>query len=383
MKVVVLHNHYQLPGGEDEVFRAEADLLTEQGHAVVRFTVNNDSIAQMSKPALAAAAVWNQTTYRQLCELFRRERPDIAHFHNTHPLLSPAGYYAARAAGAGVVQSLHNFRLVCPNGLLFRDGHACEECLGRFVHWPGVQHACYRESRQATAVTAAMVSLHRVAGTWSGKVDVYIALSEFSRRKFVAGGLPENKVVVKPNFLVRDPGAATGPRQGYGLFVGRVSPEKGLSVLQRAWSALPEGARLRIVGGPVPTDLVPASNVEWLGFQPKERVYGEMRHAGFLVMPSPCYENCPMTIIEAFASGLPVVASDAGSAVEMVADRQTGLHFRSGDAEDLAQKLAWALAHPTEMAAMGRRARLRYEEAYTPAGNYTRLMEIYRRAKAA
>lgn len=381
MKVVVLHNHYQLPGGEDEVFRAEGDLLEAQGHPVVRYTLSNDSIGGMSGPALAAAAVWNHSTYRELRALFQRERPDIAHFHNTHPLISPAGYYAARAEGLGVVQSLHNFRLVCPNGLLFRDGRVCEDCLGKFFPWPGIVHACYR-SRAASAVTAGMVSVHKPAGTWTKVVGVYIALSEFSRRKFIAGGLPADKIVVKPNFLVRDPGIGSG-RRSFGLYVGRLSKEKGLPVLERAWERLPPEMPLKIIGGPISEQGRPAANVQWLGPQSKERVFAELREAAFLVFPSECYENCPMTIIEAFATGLPVIASDGGSAAEMVRDHQTGLHFRTGDSSDLAAKLGWALAHPEELAAMGLRARQEFEHTYSPDGNYRRLMEIYRRAKAA
>jgi len=382
VKVAVVHNHYQLPGGEDEVVRAECDLLAARGHTVLRYTVDNHSIGGMGRVALASAAVWNRAAYRQLRELFRAERPDIAHFHNTHPLISPAGYHAARAERVGVVQTLHNFRLVCPNGLLFRDGHACEDCLGKFFPWPGIVHACYRRSRAATAVTAGMLSVHKPFGTWIRTVGVYIALSEFSRGKFIAGGLPPEKIMVKPNFLVRDPGPGRHGR-GFGLFVGRLSPEKGLTVLQRAWELLSGSAQLKIIGGPLPDQVPALPGVEWLGPQPKEQVFTEMKNASFLVFPSECYENCPMTIIEAFATGLPVIASTGGSAAEMVRDHFTGRHFRSGDPGDLAEKVAWALAHPDDLALMGRRARQEFETGYDATGNYSRLMEIYRLAMVA
>jgi glycosyltransferase involved in cell wall biosynthesis len=227
-----------------------------------------------------------------------------------------------------------------------------------------------------------MVAVHKPAGTWKKVVSVYVALSEFSRRKFIAGGLPADKIVVKPNFLVRDPGVGSD-RRGFGLYVGRISKEKGLPVLERAWERLPAEVPLKIIGGPVSDQKRPAANVQWLGPQPKERVFAELREAAFLVFPSECYENCPMTIIEAFASGRPVIASDGGSAAEMVRDGQTGLTFRVGDSADLAAKLSWALEHPAEMAAMGLRARQEFEAVYSPDGNYRRLMEIYRRAKAA
>jgi glycosyltransferase involved in cell wall biosynthesis len=316
--------------------------------------------------------------------LFRDERPDIAHFHNTHPLLSPAGYHAARAEGVGVVQTLHNFRLVCPNGLLFRDGHVCEECLGKFFPWPGIVHACYRKSRAATAVTAGMISVHKPFGTWSRTVGIFIALSEFSRQKFIAGGLPPEKIVVKPNFLISDPGG--GEHKGrFGLFVGRLSAEKGLDVLQRGWGLLGQDFHLKIIGGPLSGEgLGPVPvRVEWLGPQPKERVFLEMKDASFLIFPSECYENCPMTIIEAFATGLPVIVSDQGSAAEMVVDHQSGRHFRTGDPVDLAAKVDWAVTHSDDMAAMGLRAREEFETGYSATGNYARLMEIYRLAMAA
>jgi glycosyltransferase involved in cell wall biosynthesis len=346
--------------------------------------VDNRSVSDTGKLALATAAIWNRATHRGLRELFRKERPDVAHFHNTHPLVSPAGYYAARAQGAAVVQTLHNFRLVCPSGVLFRDGKVCEECLGKFFAWPGIVHACYRKSRAATAVTACMVSVHKPLGTWSRKVGVFIALSEFSRLKFIAGGLPPEKIVVKPNFLISDPG--WGEHKGkFGLFVGRLSPEKGLEVLQRAWGLLSQDFHLKIIGGPLsregpgPTP----GRIEWLGPQPKERVFLEMKDASFLVFPSECYENCPMTIIEAFATGLPVIVSGQGSAAGMVGDYQSGRHFRAGDPADLAAKVEWAFGHADEMAAMGRSARQAFESGYSAAGNYAQLMEIYRRAMAA
>jgi glycosyltransferase involved in cell wall biosynthesis len=384
MKVVVVHNLYQQPGGEDEVFRAETDLLSSHGHTVVRYTVDNRNVGNMGSLALAAGAIWNKPTHRHLRELFRDARPDVVHFHNTHPLVSPAGYYAARAQGVAVVQTLHNFRLVCPSGVLFRDGSVCEECLGKPFPWPGIVHACYRGSRSATAVTAGMVSVHRALGTWSRTVGVFIALSEFSRRKFIAGGLPPEKIVVKPNFLMSDPGS--GGHQGkFALFVGRLSPEKGLDVLQRAWGMLGRDFNLKIIGGPLTqeTNDVTAGRIEWLGVQPKERVFVEMKEASFLIFPSECYENCPMTIIEAFATGLPVVVSGRGSAAGMVTDYQSGRHFRAGDPADLASKVEWALGHPDEMAAMGRFARQVFESVYTATENYARLMEIYRLAMAA
>lgn len=163
--VLVVHNHYQRPGGEDQVFAAEAELLQDHGHRVIRFVVHNDRIREASKLRVAVGTIWSAATYRQLRALIRAERPAVAHFHNTFPLLSPSVYYAARAEGVAVVQTLHNFRLLCPNALFFRDGHTCEDCLGRAVPWPAVVHACYRGSRAGSAVVAAMLSVHRALRT--------------------------------------------------------------------------------------------------------------------------------------------------------------------------------------------------------------------------
>jgi glycosyltransferase involved in cell wall biosynthesis len=380
MNVLIVHNHYQHPGGEDEVFRSEAALLESRGHRVIRYTLDNASIEEMRKVRLAASAVWNRGVRAALQELIRGEAVDVIHFHNTQPLVSPGAYYAAREHGAAVVQSLHNFRLVCPNGVLFRDGHVCEDCLGRPFAWPAVVHRCYRASAQATAVTAGVVTFHRALGTWSRMVHAYIALSEFSRRKFIAGGLPPNRLHVKPNFLTQDPGVGEHA-EAVCLYVGRVSPEKGLDLLQHAWSSVTPGPLLRIVGGPV-VNPGTQPGVEWLGHQPKNRVYAEMRAASMLVFPSECYENCPMTIIEAFAAGLPVIVSGRGSAAEMVQDGETGLHFRAGDATDLAARIAQLLAHPETRAAMGRRAREEYERRYSGESNYPRLMQIYELARS-
>lgn len=382
MKVAIVHNYYQEPGGEDQVFRAESDLLSSHGHTVVPYTLDNRSIKGTPPLLLAAAAIWNGASYRQLRELFRRERPDIAHFHNTFPLVSPAGYHAARAEGVGVVQTLHNFRLICPNGLLFRDGHVCEECVGKFFPWPGIVHACYHNSRAATAVRAGMLTVHKPLGTWARAVGIYIALSEFSRQKFIQGGVPSEKIVVKPNFLIGDPGL--GAHRGkFGLFVGRLSREKGLDILQRAWRLLGDSLPLKIIGGPLTGEEIESNSIQWLGPQPKERVYEEMKAASFLVFPSECYENCPMTIIEAFATGLPVIVSGRGSSAEMVRDQHSGCHFRAGDSVDLAAKVAWALTNDHELAAMGQSARQEFENRYSAARNYAQLMEIYSIAMAA
>jgi glycosyltransferase involved in cell wall biosynthesis len=384
MRVLLLHNRYQQPGGEDQVFLAEGDLLEAHGHRVLRYISHNDRVAKMSRPKLAKATVWNAEVYRELRALIRSERPQVAHFHNTFPLISPAAYYAARAEGVPVVQTLHNYRLLCPNALFFREGRVCEDCLDKVVPWPGIAHACYRGSRTASGAVATMLTTHRALGTWKGAVDVYIALSEFARGKFVQGGLHPEKITTKPNFISPDPGAGEG-RGRYVLFVGRLSQEKGVDTLLAAWERLREKVSLKIIGdGPLAPKVAGAAQrfreVEWLGRQPKDRVLTLMKDAQALVSPSVCYENFPMVIAEAYAVGLPVIASDLGSMSSLISHGRTGLHFRPGDPEDLAARVEWASTHPTELRRMREEARAEFEAKYTATRNYRSLIEIYRTA---
>lgn len=381
MKILTVHNYYQQAGGEDQVFAAESALLEEHGHHVLRYSVHNDQIMSMNSPALTKATLWNSSTHRELRKLVRQEQPQIAHFHNTFPLISPAGYYAARAEGVPVVQTLHNYRLLCSNAQFFRDGHVCEDCLGKTPPWPGVVHACYRDSRAASGVVATMLTAHRAWRTWTEMVDAYVALTEFQRRKFIQGGIPEGKIKVKPNFVRYDPGAGERPG-GYFLFIGRLSKEKGVETLLAAWKRLGGRVPLKIAGdGPLAGEVAGAiealEDVEWLGRQSEERVQTLMKSARALVFPSVWYEGFPMVIAEAYAAGLPVIASDLGSMSTLVEHGRTGLHFRPGDAEDLARKIEWALEHPSQLAMMSKEARAEFEAKYTAEQNYRMLMEIY------
>jgi glycosyltransferase involved in cell wall biosynthesis len=374
--VLCVHNFYQQFGGEDRVFATEAAFLEREGHRVIRYEDHNQRIG--SGVITGFTSIWNEASYRRLSAVASSQKPDVAHFHNTFPLISPAGYYALRRRGVPVVQELSNFRLLCPGGLLFRDGRECEECIKQRSLRPALTHKCYRGSRAATAAVTGMLTVHRAAGTWQRAVDVYIALSQFARRKFIEGGLPEDRIAVKGNFLAFDPGAGDG-KGGYALFVGRLSEEKGIRTLAQAWQRMP-GVQLLVAGdGPLNGTSWP-QGVTWLGHLPPERVLALMKDASVLVFPSTCYECAPMTILEALACGLPVVASDLGSVPEMIEHLRTGLLFRPGDAEDLARQVRWAFAHPEEMKAMRAAARKEFEEKYTAERNYKALIQIYEMA---
>ncbi|PYV70180.1 MAG: glycosyl transferase family 1 [Acidobacteria bacterium] len=387
MKVLTVHNHYQQPGGEDVVFEAERRLLSRHGHDVVVFEENNDSIQanSMSRSIrLAARTIWSQVSYDKLADVIRRSHPDVAHFHNTIPLISPSAYYACHRMGVPVVQTLHNYRLVCPAGNFFRGHAVCEECVEHTL-LRSVRYGCYRQSRPATATVAAMLTLHRSRGTWDRMVDRYVALTEFARRKFRAAGLPAFKLAVKPNFVEAEPGIGFHSRS-YALFVGRLTEEKGIATLLKAWDKVSDIA-LRLAGdGPMLQQLeqqiqkYARANVTYLGQVPRDEIVPLMKAARFLVFPSQWYEGFPMTIAEAYACGTPVIASRLGAMQEIVHDERTGLHFTPGDADDLARKVEWAWAHPDEMREMGQNARAEYEAKYTPERNYKMLMNVYEQA---
>ncbi|MBF2028657.1 MAG: glycosyltransferase [Oscillatoriales cyanobacterium C42_A2020_001] len=387
MRVLVVHNYYQQPGGEEQIFATEAALLESHGHEVIRYTIHNDQIANANPLLLAKNTLWNSAIHQELRSLVRREQPQVAHFHNTFPLLSPAAYYAVQAEGVPVVQTLHNYRLLCPNALFFRDGKVCEDCLGKPFPLPGIIHGCYRGSRSASAVVAANISVHSWLGTWNKAVDVFIAYSRFAMDKFIQGGLPAEKLAFKTNFLHPAPQPGEG-KGDYALFVGRLSVEKGLGVMLDAWRKLGGKIPLKILGDGPMAGLVTAAakempEIEWLGRRPLEEVYEIVGDAAFLVFPSEWYETFGRVAIEAFARGTPVVASKIGAITELVEHERTGLHFHPSDPSDLAAKIQWLLDHPTELKHMRHEARAEFEMKYTAEDNYQRLMEIYAHAQTS
>jgi glycosyltransferase involved in cell wall biosynthesis len=382
MRVLLIHNRYQQSGGEDEVLRQELASLIACGHKVSTYLRNNDDIqpgALVAQLTLGLKTVWAWDSYRELRAVLAAEKPDVAHFHNTFPRISPAAYDACRAAGVAVVQTLHNYRLLCPAAILFRDGKICEECTEHSL-LRSVAHSCYRGSRAASGATALMLAVHRARRTWTKRVDCYIALTEFAKRKFIAGGLPAERIAVKPNFVEPDPGVKTGTGK-YALFVGRLSPEKGVRTLLAAWERQ-HSIPLVIAGdGPLRAEVEASartnSSVVFKGWLPQEEVLSLMKGALFLVFPSEWYEQFPMSIVQSFACGTPVMFADVGTLPHIVTDNRTGVAFRAGDADNLAEKSVWAWTHQADMAAMGREARSDYETKYTARRHSDRLMEIY------
>lgn len=380
MRILIAHNFYRRPGGEDHVFEAECALLKAHGHFVHEFVMHNDDLSGLGLPSMAGSTLWNRRAYRQLGRIVHDNGIEVAHFHNTFPLMSPSVYFAARSNGAAVVQTLHNYRLICPAATLFRDGKLCEKCIGR-TPWPAVIHGCYRNSRPATAMTAAMIVAHRAAGTYVEAVDRYVALTEFARSRFVAGGLPDELITVKPNFVPGRP-AVGGGSGGYAVYVGRLAMEKGIEMMLEAWRKLGGRVPLKIIGDGLlgslagrAADEIPG--VQWLGRLPMEQVMEHLGEAAMLIFPSIWYEGHPRTIIESFAKGTPVVASRLGSMIEMIDDGRTGRFFEAGNPTDLARTVEELWQNPAQLAQMRAEARLEYEQKYTDQSNYRALMEVY------
>ena len=392
MKIIVAHNFYQQMGGEDTVFAQEVELLRNAGHDVVTYTRSNKEIEHygfVDKALLAPRTVWSPRSQSAFGTMLDHERPDLVHFHNTFMVMSPSVYAACKDRDIPVVQTLHNFRLCCPGGAFFRDGAPCEDCSTKGLS-SSIEHKCYRNSRLGTATVAAMIATHRAIGTWRNLVDCYIALTNFAKEKVVpSSGIPAHKIYVKPNFVAPDPGLRTQAAD-YALSIGRLVVEKGTNTLLSAWKNLDGLLPLRIIGDGPQWAIMHARctnenirNVTMSGQAPRVDVLEQLRSARFLLFTSECYENFPMAIVEAFACGVPIIASNIGSTAEIVQNAVTGLTFTPGDPHDLARCVRWALKHPEKMEEFGRRARLEFEQKYSAAKNYEMLMSIYARAMRA
>lgn len=383
MRILMAHNYFQHRGGEDICFEEETALLRDHGHTVVTYSEDNHRVGELTRLQLARRTLWNPVSYRRVRALIRESRPELLHCHNYFPLLSPSIYDAAHDEGIPVVQHLHDYRFGCIKGWFFRNDRVCDDCLRSRSLWPGLVHRCYRDSFAASAVSTAMLLFHRRRRTWRNRVDAYIALTEGGRLKFGECGLPIDKILVRPNFLSRDPGLESHERS-YALFIGRLSSEKGVQTLLDAWEPIGERLPLKIAGDGPLAPLVrerARSNpgLEWVGFLASPQILALLRRARLMVFPSVWYECLPRVIVEAYAVGTPVVASDLGAMRELVDHGRTGRRFKAGDAAALAGEMEWCLRHPSELVVMGREARAEFESKYAVAPSYQSLIRIYER----
>ena len=384
MRILIAHNHYRQPGGEDAVVKSEFELLKMFGEDVRLYERNNDDWENASwrvKWQAARDTVWSRSSYDDFRRTLKDFRPDVVHFHNIFYALSPSVYQACRDEGVSVVQSLHNFRLMCANGLFFRQGRVCEDCLPH-RRWQGILHRCYHNSVLVTGAVVRMMDVHWSRGTWLNQVDRFVTATDFTRQKYATAGIPAEKIAVKPNFVYPDPGYRR-EENGGALFVGRLSGEKGVGTLLDAWDNTMPLPLTVIGGGPEEEHLKSEAarrglkNVDFPGYVSPEEYDRRMRRAAVLIVPSVCYENFPRIVAEAFAYGVPVLASRLGSLAEIIEDNQTGRFFEPGQPRDLAGQVRWFADHPGETHHMGRRARDVFEKTYSAEENYRRLKDIY------
>lgn len=382
----MVHNYYQQSGGEDRVLEREVNLLRENGLDVKIYSVSNNQISNMNifqKVSLLVSPIWSFRMYRKFKNYLLKNKPDIVHFHNFFPLISPSAYYACHSLNIPVVQTLHNYRLLCPAATFLRKNEICEKCLNGSI-LNSVKNGCYRDSVIQTLPVAAMIKFNKFIRTWDRKVDRYIALTEFAKKKFIEGGIPEPKIVVKPNFMApKEKMPKINEKENYILFVGRISKEKGVDILISAWEKIldKQGNKLLIVGdGPEKKLLEEQYNqhkdIEFLGKLDEDQVLTFMKRAKYLVVPSIWYEGFPMTIIEAFSVGTPVIASNIGSLQEVVVHGQNGFHFNYGDSNALKECLEMALKFNDYQDLIQNTFDI-YLNNYTPDINFKMLMNIY------
>lgn len=378
MKILIAHNRYQQRGGEDSVIDAELNLLKSHGHEVDLYTVSNDDIKSFSdKLRTGLSVTYSAKSKEAFSAYLQSNKPDVVHFHNIFPLLTASVYESCQELNIPVIQTLHNYRNICPGALLMRDGKVCEKCV-KGSAYQAVRYACYRGSYLQTLALSNMVASQKKNNTWHTKVNRFIALTEFAKNKFIEAGFPSNKISIKPNFIMHPKFESHAKREGFALFVGRLSVEKGVDILcdTFAKTQIP----LKIVGdGPLHDELKNkvTNNVELLGNQPKEQVYELMSQAKCLIMPSVWYEGFPMVLVEAFAHALPVICSDIGGMAEVVKNEVHGLHFSVGDSESLLKKVQYFFEEPKLFDFMSTNTRETFLTEYSSEVNYQQLIELY------
>ena len=353
---------------------------------VIPFTRHNDDIDESSfvkRINLAFDGTWSKKSYAAISMLIAETKPDIAHFHNTFPQISPSAYAACQDNDVPVVQTLHNFRFICPGALLQRAGAPCEDCVGHSL-LPALRHRCYRGSFSATGAQVLTISYNRMRKSYTRLVNRYIALTRFAAGRLQSGGLPADRFSIKPNFLPDPPAIGEG-RGEYAVFVGRLSEEKGVRTLLNAWTQL-RHLPLKILGeGPLNRELRELATqqnlpIEFLGHRNQAEILAVVRDAAMQLVPSEWYEGFPMVVLEAYACGTPVIAAKIGSLDEIVIDNQTGMKFTPGDPDSLARCVGHLYQSKDMLASLRPKVRNQFDQLYTAAANLSQLLGIYKQA---
>lgn len=386
-RVLIIHNDYKQAGGERTAVKAQISLLQQQGHPLSFYSADNadfDHYTFAKKVRTIPRTIFSRQTYREIRELVRNERPAVAHVHNVFPLISPSVYQGLRESGIPIVQTIHNFRFLCPNSLFFTQGKICERCkFGNTL--PAIRYRCHRNSVVSSSLYALSIGIHRKSGTFE-HVDRFIALTEFAAQKLIESQFTtRDKISVLGNFLPDPlpPVGAFDHHDPYVIFIGRLSAEKGVSTLIKAMSGLPN-LKLKILGtGPEAETLEALAQqetgkVEFLGFVTGQKKWQLLRRALAVVVPSLWYEHLPFTILESFAVGTPVLASNLGSLAHIIREGQTGLFTQPNNVEDMQSKLRFLAANPQKIVKMGQTARAEVETRFVASKHYEALMRIYR-----
>ncbi|MEM8890428.1 MAG: glycosyltransferase family 4 protein [Bacteroidota bacterium] len=382
MRILLIHNYYLQKGGEDTVFRSETELLKSHGHEVEQLSFHNKDIdSAWGKISMFWKGLYNRKSYRLVEEKIAAFKPDIIHIHNLFYLASPSILYAARKMGVPVVMTLHNYRLICPSVYLYHKGRIYEDNIHKTFPVKAIFQKVWNNNLGLTALITLITSFHKYRNTWNKLIDGYIVFTEFAKSKFVGSSIkvPEKKFFIKPNFT-EDNGCNLEHREDYYLFIGRLSEEKGMEVLLEA--ANKGNFRLEILGDGPFRDQVEAlaaqnERVSYPGFLPKEEIVQKLKSCRALIFPSIWYEGMPMVILEALATGTPIIVSDLGNPGRMIEDRQSGLHFEPNNSESLLSKIAELDASPELQNKLVKGAREIYEKKYTPEENYETLLSVY------
>jgi len=382
MRILLIHNTYKYKGGEDSVFENEYNLLVSHNNQVEKLLFTNKNIHSLfDKIKVGINAIYNPKSAKILEEKIKLFQPEVIHVHNFFPVASPALFYVANQLNIPIVITLHNYRLICPNALLFRENKVCEKCIQKSFAIDGVLNGCYRNSKIQTFSLALMSYIHKKKATWHTKIDKYITLTNFAKQKLLSSslGVHSDQFIIKPNF-VEDFGCEY-EKEDYFLFVGRLSLEKGVNLLLEAF--IKSKQKLLIIGsGPLEKKVIEFANkytnIIYLGFQDKQFIIEKLKRAKALLFTSLWYEGMPMTILESFSTATPVIAPNIGGPNEIVHDKKNGLIYQVNNLKNLQEKIVELTQENSIYKRFCIEARKSYENYYTPERNYQQLITLYK-----